>query len=123
MGPTTDFRGLSLQEFDSVHFGTAARSSSSALLCPFFREGSPSIDYSTKGTLILTSLLEDLCNLDCNQVVSRFSQLELPKTGSNRHAIVHIYQTANHVVSRHNLRGQTLRGQNICKMVAVLLVL
>ena len=38
-----------------------ARSPSSALLSPFLGEGSPTkIDYRKRGTLILTSLLEDL---------------------------------------------------------------
>ena len=51
--------------FPGVHFGvtlflTTARSASSALL-PFLGEGSPTkIDYRKKGTLILTTLLEDL---------------------------------------------------------------
>ena len=41
--------------------GRATRSTSSALLPTFLGEGSPTkIDYRTKGTLILTSLLEDL---------------------------------------------------------------
>ena len=39
--------------------GRVARSPSSALL-PFFWEGSPTKDDRKKGTLILTSLLEDL---------------------------------------------------------------
>ena len=38
-----------------------ARSPSSVLSHPFFGEGSPTkVDYSKKGTLILTSPLEDL---------------------------------------------------------------
>ena len=44
---------------------TASRSFSSAL-CPFLGEGSaPKIDHRKKGTLILTSLLEDLGLLTC----------------------------------------------------------
>ena len=40
------------------------RSPSSALCTNFLGEGSPTkIDYRTKGTLILTSLLEDLASL------------------------------------------------------------
>ena len=41
---------------------------SSALLSPFLGEGSPTkIDYRKKGTLVLTSLLEDLLEKDGGQ--------------------------------------------------------
>ena len=49
-----------------------SRSPSSALSHPFLGEGSPArIDYRKKGTLILTSLLEDL-------VVKRTKQIVVP---------------------------------------------
>ena len=57
---------ISYQALDSFGLGprlmSLSRSPSSALLCPFLGEGSPTkIDYRKKsGTLILTSLLEDL---------------------------------------------------------------
>ena len=58
-----------------------ARSPSSALL-PFLGEGSPTkIDYREKGTLVLTSLLEDLVEIGRNKLTG-CSAVSLTRQGT-----------------------------------------
>ena len=75
---------------DGKIFGSAAfsRSPSSALLPSCLGEGSPTkINYRKKGTLILTSLLEDLvlpfCRWDCPSTANG-KALRFPRAGGLR---------------------------------------
>ena len=73
-----DLRGmasLASQDLDESS-GTIPRPPSNALSHPFFGwEGSPTkIDYRKKGTLILTSLLEDLDPFTVLQMVSMWTR-------------------------------------------------
>ena len=67
-------------------------------LTPFLEEGSPTkIDYRKKGTLILTSLLEDLVGCEA------FGKLAVSRMGTNGHW----GSQGDNIVKNHNSAGAT----------------